>query len=91
MDKKRAERIIKTITLVIGGVLVLVYRLHNYRYNPMSWSEIFHSSTFWIFLPIEIVLCYALVCYQEYKDEEREDKRKNIYDDAEDDEDEDDT
>lgn len=91
MDKKRAERIIKTITLVIGGVLVLVYRLHNYRYNPMSWSEIFHSSTFWIFLPIEIVLCYALVCHQEYKDEEREDKRKNIYDDAEDDEDEDDT
>ena len=88
MDKKRAERIIKTITLVIGGVLVLVYRLHNYRYNPMSWSEIFHSSTFWIFLPIEIVLCYALVCHQEYKDEEREDKRKKHEENEDDGEDE---
>ena len=91
MDKKRAERIIKTITLVIGGVLVLVYRLHNYRYNPMSWSEIFHSSTFWIFLPIEIVLCYALVCYQEYKKDEQEYKRKKDEEDEEDEDDEDDT
>lgn len=77
MNKKRVERIIKTMVLTIGTDIVLVYRLHNYPsggHPPLSWEEIFDGH-FWPKIICSIVFFYVCVCYFEYKKDE--DKRKS--------------
>lgn len=79
MDRKRVNRIIKTITLVGGGEFLFVCDVHNHEWRghaPLSWSEIFLDRTFWISLIIITIYSYCWVCYEEYKKDEQENKRK---------------
>ena len=95
MNRKRVNRIIKTITSVVGVETLLVYDMHNYEWRghaPLSWSEIFLDRTFWISLIIITIHTYCCVCYMEYKQDEQEYKRKkHDENEEEEDEDEDDT
>ena len=55
MDRKRVNRIIKTITIVGGAEFLFVCDVHNHEWRghaPLSWSEIFLDCTFWISLII---------------------------------------
>ena len=92
MDRKRVNRIIKTITIVGGAEFLFVCDVHNHEWRghaPLSWSEIFLDCTFWISLIIITIYGYYRVCYREYKEEEQENKRKK-YEEENKDEDEED-
>lgn len=72
MNRKRVERITKTIVYAIATDIVVVYRMHNYWHLP--FDEIFDEH-FWPIVVFSLIACYIATCYLEYKEDE--DKRKN--------------
>lgn len=72
MNRKRVERITKTIVYAIATDIVVVYRMHNYWHLP--FDEIFDEH-FWSIAVFSLIACYIATCYLEYKEDE--DKKKN--------------
>ena len=79
MNRKRLNRIIDTITGLVGVEILFIYRMRDYSSasgHPFSFLVFFRSSKFWGYLIFFTICCYIIACYTEYKEEEQKDKRK---------------